>query len=262
MRSCELSSCLPGHPGCSRPPSSDPTGAAGRKALSWGPAVLQTSGPGSLSRLNCHLPRRPALSPLPPLPSLSLHPTPAARTSLPPALPCPALPCTCVSLPCRSGGRVPAPKGLLTSRSSSGAHSSGPLWSLSNGSGEVAPGSRHPVSLHCTATPCSPSQCPAGSSTSSPHPSCSGLPQPALPFPLLSGCPGTHGVSYRMAVLSRFPFFHPSLYGGLLWGFAFGPNGISVLGNPDVGLYPRPLPRNTPLPTCHLHSVWQASQMP
>ena len=200
MRSCELSSCLPGHPGCSRPPSSDPTGAAGRKALSWGPAVLQTSGPGSLSRLNCHLPRRPALSPLPPLPSLSLHPTPTARTSLPPALPCPPLPCTCVSLPCRSGGRVPAPKGLLTSRSSSGAHSSGPLWSLSNGSGEVAPGSRHPVSLHCTATPCSPSQCPAGSSTSSPPPkllrapaACTALPTslrvPRNPWGLLPhGC--------------------------------------------------------------------------
>lgn len=34
------------------------------------------------------------------------------------------------------------------------------------------------------------------------RPSCSGLPQPSLPLPLLSGCPGTHAVSYCMAVLS------------------------------------------------------------
>ena len=164
------------------------------------------------------------------------------------------------------GGRVPASIALLTSRSSSRAHSSGPLWSLSNGSGEVAPGSRHPVSLRCTATPCSPSQFPAGSPPYSPPPKLLRAPAAFAATPASLRVPGNprglllHGCA--VPFLSWFPFLHPSVCGGLLWGFAFGPNGASVLGNPGVGLHPRPLPQNTSLPTCHLHSVWQASRMP
>ena len=264
VRSCEFGSCLPGHQAAADPLSSGPTCAAGGKAR-----VLQNSDPGPLSRLSCHLPRRPALFSSPSLP-LTVAAPPPPQAGPPSPLPCPDLPCPAPVLPSLvTAGAVslhpkprslPAPPAGLTALDLAGPFLMAQAW--------WPPGSKHPVSLRSTVTPCSPSQHPAGSSIYSPLPKLLRAPAAftATPASLRvprNPCSGgllPHGCA--VPLLAPFPFLHPSLYGGLLWGFAFGPNGGSLLGNPDVGLRPRPLPQNTPLPTCHLHSVWQASQMP
>lgn len=214
----------PGRP----PPSSRPTSTAGGTALSW--------GPGFLSRLSCHLPRRLALfSPSYPTPHCPCTITPTARTFPPPPQRMGTLPPGVCAAPClvRVGAVSLHPKALLTPHTLSSRGSW--LWSALSPflraqawwpPGFKAPSepSFHsdclqPSPAHQPRPPvCSPSPRLVGVSAAftaapaplwAPRPPCSGS------FPLLHGC--------AAPLLSWLTFLHPSLHVGLLWGSAPGP---------------------------------------